>query len=80
MPRSVRLDVSVSTESVSARFGPGHCQNSAPARSTPSALAILPPHTVKPKVTLQGCPPAMKIPIEMIPIAIAPMMIMRLGR
>src|SRR5262245_29536213 len=57
MPKSVRLEVSLKTDSVSARFGPGHCQNAALDRSTPSALAILPPHTVKPNVTLHGWPP-----------------------
>src|SRR5262249_1103235 len=50
MPKLVRLDVSVRTESVSARFGPGHCQNGCVERSTPSAFAILAPHTVKPNV------------------------------
>ena len=29
MPKSVRLEVSDRTDSASARFGPGHCQNSA---------------------------------------------------
>ena len=36
MPRSVRLEVSERIDSASARFGPGHCQNAAPERSTPS--------------------------------------------
>src|SRR5262249_840568 len=79
MPKSVRLDVSLSTESASARLGPGHCQNAAPVRSTPSALAILPPQTVKPNVTLHGWPPARNTPIEMIPMAIAPSTIVRVG-
>src|SRR5262245_36719126 len=75
MPKSVRLEVSLGTESASARLGPGHCQNDAVDRSTPSALAILPPHSVKPKVTLQGWRPKTKTAIEMSPIATAPMTI-----
>src|SRR6185503_10779587 len=54
MPRSVRLDVSLKIESLSARFGPAHCQNSAFERSAPNAVPSLAPHTVKPNVTLQG--------------------------
>src|SRR5947208_11029417 len=54
MPRSVRLDVSLRIESPSARFGPAHCQNSAPEKSKPASAASLAPHTVKPNVTLQG--------------------------
>src|SRR3990172_4075070 len=46
MPKSVRLEVSDSTDSASACLGPGHCQNVACEKSTPSALAILAPHTV----------------------------------
>src|SRR3954462_12221845 len=69
MPRSVRLDVSLRIESPSARLGPGHCQNSAPDRSKPSALAILPPHTVNPKVTLQGWRPAANTAMERSPIS-----------
>src|ERR1043166_7047166 len=54
MPKSVRLDVSERIDSASARCGPGHCQNSAAETSKPASAAILAPHTVKPKVTLQG--------------------------
>src|ERR1043166_1631926 len=54
MPRSVRLEVSERIDSASARFGPGHCQNGAAEKSKPASAAILAPHTVKPKVTLQG--------------------------
>src|SRR5216684_3727023 len=54
MPKSVRLDVSPRIESPSACFGPAHCQNSAPEKSKPASAASLAPHTVKPKVTLQG--------------------------
>src|SRR5215470_19353310 len=64
MPISVRLEVSLRSESASARLGPGHCQNSDPDRSKPIALAILAPHSVKPKVTLQGCPPNVNTAIE----------------
>src|SRR5262249_59047314 len=46
IPKSVRLDVSASTESVSARLGPGHCQNAACERSKPSAVAAFAPQTV----------------------------------
>src|ERR1051325_11444149 len=53
IPRSVRLEVSDRMDSASARFGPGHCQNSVPEKSKP-ARASFAPHTVKPKVTLQG--------------------------
>src|SRR5215468_12289597 len=35
IPKSVRLDVSVRTDSANARFGPGHCQNSCAVRSMP---------------------------------------------
>src|SRR5688572_24855141 len=51
MPRSVRLDVSDRMDSASARFGPGHCQNAAPEKSTPASEASFAPHTVKPNVT-----------------------------
>ena len=54
MPRSVRLEVSERIDSASARFGPGHCQNSAPEKSKPASAASFAPHTVKPKVTLHG--------------------------
>src|SRR5262249_51199437 len=54
MPKFVRLDVSDRIDSASARFGPGHCQNSAPEKSKPASAASFAPHTVKPKVTLQG--------------------------
>src|SRR3954469_12475294 len=54
MPKSVRLEVSERTDSASARFGPGHCQNAAEEKSKPASLAILAPHTVKPNVTLHG--------------------------
>src|SRR5260221_3040549 len=54
MPKSVRLDVSPRIESPSASFGPAHCQKSAPEKSNPASAASLAPHTVKPKVTLQG--------------------------
>src|ERR1700742_3367476 len=46
IPKSVRLDVSESTELASACFGPGHCQNGAFDRSKPSAVAALAPHSV----------------------------------
>src|SRR6476469_6826404 len=46
IPKSVRLDVSESTESVSACLGPGHCQNGACERSKPSAVAAFAPQTV----------------------------------
>src|SRR6185437_13961730 len=46
MPKSVRLEVSDSTEPSSACFGPAHCQNGACDRSTPRPLAILAPQTV----------------------------------
>src|SRR5471030_1548718 len=72
MPKSARLDVSERTDSASARLGPGHCQNGACERSKPSALAALAPHTVKPKVTLQGCPPATNTAIDKSPIAMPP--------
>src|SRR5882672_7627649 len=52
MPKSVRLDVSERMDSASARFGPDHCQNAAPEKSTPASAASLAPHTVKPNVTL----------------------------
>src|SRR5437588_9196445 len=52
MPKSVRLEVSERMDSASARFGPGHCQNSAPEKSKPARAASFAPHTVKPKVTL----------------------------
>src|SRR4051812_22871990 len=45
MPRSVRLAVSPRTESCSACFGPGHCQNSACEISQPASIASLPPQT-----------------------------------
>src|SRR5665647_750345 len=45
MPKSVRLEVSESSDSASACLGPGHCQNAAPEKSKPSAAAILAPHT-----------------------------------
>src|SRR4051812_26852485 len=54
MPRSVRLEVSERRDSASARFGPGHCQNSAPEKLKPASAASFAPHTVKPNVTLQG--------------------------
>src|SRR5260370_2389913 len=54
MPKSVRLDVSERMDSASARFGPGHCQNSAFEKSKPASAAIFAPHTAKPNVTLQG--------------------------
>src|SRR5690242_11591434 len=54
MPRSVRLEVSERIDSASARFGPGHCQNSAPEKSKPANAATFAPHTVKPNVTLHG--------------------------
>ncbi|HEY6992344.1 MAG TPA: hypothetical protein VH397_01420 [Xanthobacteraceae bacterium] len=44
IPKSVRLDVSVKTDSASARLPPSHCQKSAPDKSAPIAVAILPPH------------------------------------
>src|SRR5512141_3055947 len=72
MPRSVRLEVSLRIESPSARFGPAHCQNSAPAKSAPNSDAIFAPQTVKPKVTLQGWWPAVNTAIERSPIRIAP--------
>src|SRR5665647_2027095 len=46
MPKSVRLEVSDSTDSASACLGPGHCQNAECEKSKPSTLAILAPHTV----------------------------------
>lgn len=46
IPKSVRLEVSESNESVSARLGPGHCQNAACERSKPSAVAAFAPQTV----------------------------------
>src|SRR2546430_2186760 len=54
MPRAVRLDVSERMDSASARFGPGHCQNSAPEKWKPARAASLAPHTVNPNVTLHG--------------------------
>src|SRR4051812_32869054 len=54
MPKSVRLDVSDKIDPASARFGPGHCQNSAPEKSKPASAASLAPQTVNPNVTLQG--------------------------
>src|SRR4029077_19326032 len=60
MPKSVRLDVSERMDSASARFGPGHCQNSACERSKPASAASFAPHTVKPNVTLHGWRPARK--------------------
>src|SRR5262245_1212648 len=80
MPKSVRLDVSVRTESVSARFGPGHCQNGWLDKSKPRPLAILAPHTVKPKVTLHGWRPATNTAIDDRPMATAPITMVRLGR
>src|SRR5262249_58166361 len=80
MPKSVRLDVSVRTESVRARFGPGHCQNGWLDKSKPRALAILAPHTVKPKVTLHGWRPATNTAIDSRPMATAPITMVRLGR
>ena len=68
MPRSVRLEVSERIDSASARFGPGHCQNAAPEKSAPNSDAIFAPHTVKPKVTLQGWCPARNTPIDSRPI------------
>src|ERR1043165_6376832 len=75
MPRSVRLDVSERIDSASARFGPGHCQNAAPEKSNPASAASFAPHTVKPNVTLQGWWPARNTPIEMTPMAMAPITI-----
>src|SRR5882672_1349268 len=46
MPKSVRLDVSDSSEPSSACLGPVHCQKAACDRSKPSALASLAPQTV----------------------------------
>src|SRR5262245_12967631 len=54
IPRLVRLEVSVSTVSASARLGPGHCQKAACEKSKPSVLAALAPQTVKANVTLHG--------------------------
>ena len=54
IPKSVRLEVSDSTDSASACLGPGHCQNAECERSKPSAVAAFAPHTVYPNVTLQG--------------------------
>src|ERR1700716_2212095 len=46
MPKSVRLDVSDSTELSSACLWPGHCQKPALEKSTPSAEKILAPQSV----------------------------------
>src|SRR5882724_11933664 len=40
MPKSVRLEVSERTDSASARFGPGHCQNELCEKSKPPSAAI----------------------------------------
>src|SRR4029078_10917512 len=72
IPKSVRLDVSDSTDSARACLGPGHCQNADCDRSNPSAVAALAPHTVCPKVTLQGWPPAANTPTHSRPIMTPP--------
>src|SRR6478672_12590024 len=72
IPKLVRLDVSDNTDSASACLGPGHCQNAECDRSKPSAVAALAPHTVKPKVTLHGWPPAAKTATHSRPMATPP--------
>src|SRR6185437_8284287 len=74
MPKSVRLEVSDSTEPSSACLAPAHCQNGACEKSKPSALKIFAPHTVKPKVTLQGWPPAIKTATQRRPMTRPPTM------
>src|ERR1043165_9440295 len=54
MPGSGSIEGWERIDSASARFGPGHCQNSEPEKSKPASAASLAPHTVNPKVTLQG--------------------------
>ena len=58
---------------LSARLDPAHCQNSAPEQIEPGAVAILPPHKVNPKVTLQGWRPNANTATDSRPITIAPM-------
>src|SRR5882757_8439704 len=77
MPKLVKLEVSLRTESPSARLGPAHCQNSAWEKSAPNSVAILAPQTVKPKVTLQGWWPAANTATDKSPIATAPSTILR---
>src|SRR5262245_27441197 len=79
IPRSVRLEVSESTDSASARLGPGHCQNAACDRSNPSAVAAFAPQTVNANVTLHGSPPAAKIATHRSPITMPPIIYRRDG-
>src|SRR5215475_6585147 len=72
IPKLVKLEVSDSMDSPRACFGPGHCQNADCDRSNPSAVAAFAPHTVNPKVTLHGWPPAANTATHSRPITLPP--------